>query len=466
MFYRVRAWNLCLGRTDEFGNCHYSQLTLDTLRVAREFKYNTPNITMRFSKDTPDEIWHAAAETLATGIGMPAMYNDDCVCPALEALGIPASDSHLYCMNGCNQIDIFGKSHMGLEDGEFCVAKALEFTLYNGVEAWFGQELSILTGDPTKFTTFDEFKNAFYKQCYHLIDLVAETSNQCQEVFAKESPNPWHSNLIQGCLEKGLDYKNRGPIYGHGQILTEGLPDTVDSLIAVKHFVYDEHKYTMAQLIAALKANFEGYDELYEDFSTYHKFGNDIDDVDELYGEVSDTLYAYAQTKETWRGGKFGLGCSTFNRSANYGYHLGALPNGKKCGFHPDRSRADTNLGESIGPVPGCDTHGPTATLNSVLHCNQRLATSGNVMQLKFIKSQFATDAGMDAFVALAKTYFLRGGQTLQINVVSQEDMIDAVEHPEKHKDLVVRVGGFSTYFIRLERGLQENIIKRTQQGL
>lgn len=458
LFYKVRAWNLCIGGSDEFGRYFHCDLTYDLLKVAREFKYTTPNITMRFDKNTPDEAWRAAVETIATGIGMPAIYNDDCVIPALEALGIPSSDAHLYCMNGCNQIDIFGKSHMGLEDGEVSVAKALEFALFNGVCQYSHKKLGLETGDAREFGSFDELMNAYYRQIEYLADNVVDVSNMSQKVFANDAPNPWHSLVIQGCIEKGLDYKNHGPYYGHGQVLTEGLPDTADSLAAVKHYVFDEKKYTMKELIDALEADFEGYEQLHRDFSTYHKFGNDLDDVDGIYVEITDHLYRYLQTKETFRGGRFGVGCSTFQRAANYGRHLGALPNGKR--------RTDTTLADSIGAVPGCDTNGPTALLTSVLKCNQLLAVSGNVLQMKFSKSQFNTEAGINSFISLAKTYFRLGGQTLQVNVLSKEELLDAYENPEKHKNLIVRVGGYSAYFCEIERGLQENIIKRTEQGL
>ncbi|MCR5484977.1 MAG: hypothetical protein K6F09_05230 [Clostridiales bacterium] len=458
LFHVTRTWNLCVGRSDEFGNDCTCKLTYDVLKMAREKKYDTPNLTMRVHPGTPESLWKAATETLATGIGMPAVYNDECVCPALEAIGVPASDSHLYCMNGCNQIDIFGKSHMGLEDGEISVIKALEFALFNGECQFSFEKLGAETGDARQFAEFSELMDAYKKQIEFMADYIARTSNAAQEIFSKEAPNPWKSIMVQGCIEKGLDYKNRGPIYGHAQVLTEGLPDTADSLAAVKHFVFDEKKYTMAELIDALKNDFEGYDELYYDFKHWHKFGNDSPDVDEIYAEITDHIYRYFQTKKTFRGGVFGVGCSTFHRAPNYGYHCGALPNGKK--------REERMLADSIGATPGCDVNGPTALLNSVLRGNQYLATSGNVMQMKFSKSQFNTPAGQAAFIALAKTYFKEGGQTLQINVVSKEELLDAKEHPENHKNLIVRVGGFSQYFVKLPEPLQDNIIARSENTM
>lgn len=458
LFYRCRAWNLCIGGSDEFGNDKSCELTFDVLRVARELHYNTPNITMRFHRNSPERAWREAAETIATGIGMPAIYNDECVCPALEALGIPASDAHLYCMNGCNQIDIFGKSHMGLEDGEISVIKALEFALFDGVCQKSYEKLGLNTGSAEKFRTFGELMNAYKAQVEFLADNVVDMSNKCQRIFAEEAPNPWHSLVIQGCIEKGADYKNHGPYYGHGQILTEGLPDTADSLAAIKYYIYDTEKYTMSQLVDALKKDFCGYDELYRDFSSFHKFGNDYDDVDEIYSEITDHIYRYVRTKDTFRGGKFGMGCSTFERAARYGASVAALPNGKH--------RNDTTLADSIGAVPGCDTKGPTALLNSVLKANQLLAVSGNVLQMKFSKQQFNTERGIETFIALAKTYFRMGGQTMQVNVLSADELKEAKKHPEQYKGLIVRVGGYSDYFVDLEDGLQDNIIKRTEQTI
>lgn len=411
---------------------------------------------MRFHRNSPERNWREATETIATGIGMPAIYNDECVCPALEALGIPASDSHMYCMNGCNQIDIFGKSHMGLEDGEINMIMALEFALFDGVCQKEMEKLGVSTGDATAFQTFDELMQAYRTQVEFLCDNVVDISNKMQRIFAEEAPNPWLSLLIQGCIEKGMDYKNHGPYYGHGQILTEGLPDAADSLAAIKHYIYDTKKYTMAQLLEALQKDYVGFDELYKDFSTYHKFGNDIEDVDTIYAEITDHIYRYAQTKDTFRGGKFGMGCSTFSRAARYGESVAALPNGKH--------RDETTLADSIGAVPGCDTNGPTALLNSVLKANQYLATSGNVLQMKFPKNQFCTERGIQSFEALAKTYFRMGGQTMQVNVLSAEELIEARKHPEQYKGLIVRVGGYSAYFVDLSEGLQDNIIKRTEQ--
>ncbi len=454
-FKNVRIWNLCIGGSDEKGNYFHNQLTYDILEVARRYKYNTPNLTMRIAPNMPEELWESAAKTISSGIGMPVLYNDEVVCPALEELGIPDYDSHNYCMNGCNQIDIFGKSHMGLEDGELCLAKCLELTLFNGFSPKQNIQVGIETGDPCEFESYEDFYSAYKKQTEYIIEQGIEFAEIKQKIYAEYAPNPYRSMLIAGCVEKGLDYKNRGPVYGHGQILAEGIADTADSLAALKHFVYDTKKYTMKQLTEALKANFHGFDELYHDFSTYKKFGNDIDEVDNIASEIVDHFNRYLMTKRTFRGGVYTGGCSPFNRVAHYGALIGALPNGKK---------ADSALlADSIGAVPGADMNGPTALLNSAMKYDQYKAKSGFILNLKFNKTVFGTERGMKAFISLAKTYFAGGGQQLSVAVLSADDLRDAQKNPDKYKNLIVRVGGYSDYFCNLSPELQENIIARSE---
>lgn len=454
-FYQTRTWNLCIGGRDSAGRDLTNELTYDILKIAKKYRYNTPNLTMRVHKDTPQSLWYCAVDTLASGIGMPALYNDDCVCPSLQRFGISVEDSFEYCMNGCNQIDIFGKSHMGLEDGEVCLAKCLELALYNGVCGLVGDKISIETGAAQAFKCFDDIMAAYKAQVEHATDVAVSMANRTQEIASIYGANPLRSCLICGCIEKGLDYNAGGPIYGNAQILAEGIADAADSLAAIRHFVFDTGKYTMCELISALQADFVGYDALYRDFSGFYKFGNGIAYVDDIYKDILEHFYKYLLTKKAFRGGYYGGGCSPFNRAAIYASTIGALPNGKR--------RSSPILADSIGAVPGCDKNGPTALMESVLRADHLLAKSGNILQLKFLKTLFEAQSGRDAFIALAKTYFSRGGQQLTVNLLSRDELLDAQKHPELHEDLIVRVGGYSDYFVRLSQGLQENIIQRTE---
>jgi len=453
-FHKTRAWNLCISGSDENWNDQTNELSYAILETARKLKYNTPNLTMRVHRNTPQKLIDEAVETISTGIGMPVLYNDECVCPALEGIGIPKEHSHLYCMNGCNQIDIEGKSHMGLEDGEVCLAKCLELTMFNGVCQYSNELLGKKTGDVTKLKTYEEFYNAYKSQVEYVTDVTTTMANRSQEIMSKIAPNVLFSTIMEGCIERARDFKNKGPLYGHGQILAEGIADTVDSLSAIKYFIYETKKYNMQTLLDALKANFKGYDDLYRDFSKFKKFGNDEKYTDEIARNVVSHFFEYLMTKKTFRGGIYTGGCSPFKRVALFGEKIGALPNGKKKG--------DAILADSIGAVPGCDKEGITSLINSVLSYDQSIAISGFVLNLKFNKAIFNTEDGRKAFKAIVKTYFENGGQQISPMVVSKDELEDAKIHPERHRNLIVRVGGYSDYFVDLTPELQENIIKRS----
>jgi formate C-acetyltransferase len=453
-FHDHRSWNLCISGSDENWNDESNELTYEILEMVRKKGYNTPNLTCRIHRNTPEKLWDAIADTLAVGTGLPALYNDDVVCTALEKLGIPPEDSHDYCMNGCNQIDILGKSHMGLEDGEVIFTKCLEFALHNGVDAMSGEKISIETGDPIAFTTYESFERAFMDQLEFVTYNACGSANRWQHMRGVFQPHPLRSCLIEGCLEKGRDYRNGGPLYNHGQILAEGIADAGDSLYAIKKLIYDEKKYTMAQLIDALNANFAGYQQLHHDFKSCEKFGNDIPEVDKITARALNRFFTVLKRNRTYRGGVFTGGCSTFNRAAGYGSKTAALPNGKLKG--------EPLLADSIASTPGRDTHGPTAQIKSVLKYNHIDACSGFVFQNKFEKKLFASEKGKASFIALAKAFFAGGGQQYTVTVVSPEDLIDAKKHPENHKNLIVRVGGYSDYFTNLSEDLQDNVIERT----
>ena len=454
-FQNTRTWNLCISGSDENGSDLTNDLTYEILELVKEYKYETPNLTMRCHPGTPKKLLKAAYEAICSGTGLPALYNDEAVCPALERLGIPKEDSHRYIMNGCNQIDIQGKSHMGLEDGEVVVAKAVEYALHNGFSAYSGEKVGLETGKAEEFKTYDEFYEAFRKQLDNLIDICVASSNTLQSVYAKEAPNPYRSMLIEGCMEKGLDYKNRGPVYGHGQILLEAIADAADSLAAIKKYVYEEKRFSMAELVNAFNNNFEGCEQMYTFLKNSPlKFGNDIEYVDSIASQIVDYINTRLLTIKTWRGGFYSGGCSPFNRAPGYAFKLGALPNGKK--------NKEYIIADSIGATPGCDKNGPTALLNSCLKFNHTLPGSGFILNLKFNKNIFLSPSGEEAFYSIVETYFKNKGQMLTFAVVSEEELKDAQIHPENHGGLIVRVGGYSDRFVNLTKELQDHVIART----
>lgn len=457
-FHATRTWNLCISGSDEHFNDESNGLSYAILEMCCEKQYQTPNLTMRVHRNTPEKLWRLAAKSLATGSGLPGIYNDEVVCPALEKIGIPPHDAHQYCLNGCNQIDIMGKSHMGLEDGEVSFGKVLEYTLHNGYDTMLEKKVSIETGDPETFADYAALERAFYRQMDHLTYYSTMLSNMSQQGYAMFGPNPYRSLMIEGCLEKGIDYRSGGPLYNHGQILAEGIADAADSLYAVKKLVFDEKKYTMHELLEALRADFVGYEELRRDFAGCEKFGNDCEAVDQICGDAIAHFFTYLKTIHTYRGGIFTGGCSPYDRAAMYGRHVGALPNGRRKG--------EALYADSIGAVPGQDRNTPTAAIKSALHYPQVDAGSGFILNLKFDKRLFATDKGQQSFIDLIRAYFAGGGQQVTATVVSREELLDAKKNPEKHGNLIVRVGGYCDYFVNLTEDLQDNVIARTEWKL
>ena len=458
-FHKHRAWNVCISGSDEFGNDTTNEISFAMLELVKKHRFQTPNLTMRCHDNTDPALIRSAAEALAMGCGLPTLYNDRVVCKMFEEkLGIPPKDAHNYAMNGCNQIDIQGKSHMGLEDGEVNLYKCLEFVLHRGMCMIDHKKYGLDCGDPIEFETFDAFLAAYKKEIEYITDLCCRCANTKQYISAEVAPSLWRSVMHQGCIEKGKDFKEGGPMYNHGQILMEGLADAVDSLAAIRYHIYEQKNFTMAELITALENDFAENEVMRQMLSEQPaRFGNNDDATDALAWEVADHFFNYLLTIPTYRGGWYTGGCSPFMRAAEYGSNVGAGANG--------RHKADPLIADSIGATPGRDEEGPTALLNSVLKLPHHLAGSGFILQIKFDKAGFAMEEGINNFIALWKTYFENGGQQLSVSVVSQEELLDAKVHPENHRDLIVRVGGYSDYFVNISSDLQDNVIARTGYG-
>lgn len=459
-FHKHRTWNICISGSNADGTDTTNEISFAFLELVKKHRFQTPNLTMRCHDNTDPALMRSAAEALAEGCGLPALYNDRAVCRMfIDELGIPPKDAHNYAMNGCNQIDIQGKSHMGLEDGEVNLYKCLEYALTRGKCLVTGETVAADTGDPVAFQTFDDVMDAFRKQVEDMTDMACRMANKSQKIHAEMAPNLWRSIMIQGCIEKGKDFKAGGPLYNHGQILAEGLADTVDALAAIRYHVYETGHYTLPQIIEAMETDFAENEPMRQALSEKPaRFGNGDEATDKLAGEITEHFFRYLLTIPTYRGGWYSGGCSPFSRAASYGRMVGAGANG--------RHKCDPIIADSIGAVPGRDEEGPTALLSSVLHLPHHLAGSGFILNLKFDKAVFRTEAGMENFMAIWKTFFENGGQQLSVTVVSQEELLDAKVHPENHRDLIVRVGGYSDYFVNLEEGLQDNVIARTGYGV
>lgn len=454
-FNDTRSWNVAVGGLLPDGRDATNPLTFMALEATRRCRKVAPNLSLRVHRGTPPEVWRKAVEVIETGGGMPALYNDDVLVPALMRYGIPEEEARDYALNGCCQVDIPGRSHMGLEDGELNLLKCLELALRDGFDPHTRRQLGPRTGDPRGFSDFEQVWQAYTVQVEHFAARLIAAANEVQRAHAETSPNLFRSLFVRDCIERGVDFKAGGPRYNHGQILTQGIANTADSLVAIRQVVFEERALSMGGLLDALDGDFPDESLRQALLQRVPNFGNDDAGVDALAARVVDHFFRHLNTHRTWRGGVYGGGSIVFVRAPRYGATVGATPDGRKAG---------TPLADSVGPSAGRDTKGPTAMLASVSKVPQALAQSAYVLNLKLTPG--IVGQSREQVVALLQGYFRQGGQQVQVNVVDRQTLLRARENPEEHGSLVVRVGGYSDYFVRLSPALQEDIIARTEHSL
>ena len=457
-FEKERAWNLCIGGQKPDGSDATNDLSYMILDTAKKYKFRAPNLTMRCHDKTPEKLWDKAMETVKTGIGMPALYNDKAVIDVMLNYDMPVEDARDYAMNGCNQIDIQGKSNMGLEDGELNLLKCFELALNAGICPLTGERLGPDTKDPESFTDFKQVMDAYKEQVEYFTNLMIDSANKSQLAYAKFAPDPFRTLLISDCIENAREFRNGGARYNHGQILTEGIANTADSLYAVKYLVFDTELLTIKKLLEILKLDFKGYENIQAMIKNRcQHYGNDQDEVDKIACEIIDHFYGILAKHKTYRGGLYGGGCSTFTRAPIYGRFVGATPDGRS---------SKTPVSDSVGSCQGMDVSGPTALLKSVSKIHHKYTSSGYVLNLKFSKDLMKDSETTHKMKTLIKTFFKTGGQQVQINIVNAQELLEAKKNPDAYKNLIVRVGGYSAYFTQLPSDLQDDVIARKMHDL
>lgn len=450
---QVTAWSLVLGGQTPEGEDAANELTYLCLGVTGQLRLTNPAIALRVHAKTTRRLWRAALDCIAAGGGHPSLINDDAVIPAMIESGIPLPDARDYAMGGCIEFQIAGKSNFGGEDGQINIAKCLELALNNGRCALTGDYIGIETGDPLSFRTFEDVMNAYYRQVEAAIRAIIVQCNIGQEIKHKQGAKLFRSLLVDDCISRGICCEGGGARYGNGQVLTNGLIVTADSLYAIKKLVFEDKIVTMAELLSALRDNWEGYYDLHRLAERTPRYGNDNSEIDGLAQEIATHFWSLLRKYKTYRGGHYTGLVVYFNRQLYFGTQTGATPDG--------RTRGEV-IEDSIGPWPGRDTNGPTAMMHSAASMPQHLAAGGVVLNLKLTPSCFQTADDIEKTIDLIRSYFGMGGQQVQITVASIDDLQAAMAEPDKWRHLIVRVGGYSDYFVNLDRCLQESILKRT----
>ena len=452
---QVTAWSFVLaGQTPDGGDAS-NDLTYLSIDVTADLKITHPAVTVRVFSGTPRRLWQTAMKCIAKGGGMPALVNDDAVIRALMESGIPLEDARDYAMGGCIEFQIAGKSNFGGEDGQINIAKCLELALNNGRCALTGEIIGVQTGDPGTFRTFEELFDAYKRQVEAAVDDIIVQCNVGQEIKSKQGVKIFRSLLVEDCISRGLDCEGGGARYGNGQILTNGIVVAADSLAAIRTLVFERKSVSMSQLLQALKDNWQGHERLRQRIlHRAPRYGNGDEHVDGLANEISRHVWQRLKRQNTYRGGHYTGLVVYFTRQIYFGKQTGATPDGR---FDKDV------LEDSIGPWPGRDTHGPTAMFRSASRIAQELAAGGVILNLKLLPSCLAGDEAIEKSVDLIRSYFDLGGQQVQVTVADAEDLKSAMKEPEKWRHLIVRVGGYSDYFVSLDPALQESIIARTE---
>ena len=503
--------NLIVGGQTEDGLDATNDVSYMCMEAVAHVQLPAPSFSIRVHQNTPDEFLYRACEVTRLGLGVPAMYNDEVIIPALCNRGVSLADARSYCIIGCVEPQCPHKTEGWHDAAFFNIAKVLEITLNNGKVG--DKQLGPVTGDMTSFTCLEDIFEAYKKQMEYFVYHLAEADNCVDFAHAERAPLPFLSALVDDCIGRGKSVQEGGAIYNFTGPQAFGVADSGDSLCAIKKHVFESGEVTMAQLKEALANNF-GYscgtanaasvsgctdeERIYEavkkilsnngsinlaelqsqltaqttapsapscsqsDYANIRRimentpwYGNDIDEVD-MIARRCGQIYSYEVEKyKNPRGGQFQAGCYPVSANVLFGKDVAALPDGRL---------ARTPLADGVSPRQGMDTNGPTAAAMSVAKLDHANYSNGTLYNQKFLPSALAGDEGLMRFASVVRSYFDHKGMHVQFNVIDKETLLAAQAHPEQYKDLVVRVAGYSAQFTVLAKEVQDDIISRTEQ--
>ncbi len=449
--------NIAIGGRARDGSGAVNELSYIILEAVKNCNIPGPNLSARLYDGIPDDFIDLCLQSIGTGLGYPALMNDEVNIPALHRHGYSIEDSRDYCMVGCIENFIPGKQPPW-SDGRYNSPKYIELALNNGRCMLTGVQMGPRTGEPQELDSMEKFIAALRKQMeFGAAEYIARFRNENDRYNRIHYTQPFLSCFCRCCIERGLDINDGGALYPsvHGAGCM-GIGTFADSLAAIEEVVYSKNAVTPAELRDALSANFEGYEELRRMLLDAPKYGNDNDFVDKYavwYVDVHDEIFSKYRTPD---------GGAIYTAIAS---NVSNIPAGAEIAATPDGRMRGEPISDAASPMHGMDKSGPTAVILSVSKPDYTKVSCGTVVNQKYSPEMFSSDELRAKLLAMIKVYMSRGGQEIQINSVSRNMLIDAMHHPEKYKNLVVRVSGFSAYYITLDRRVQEDILKRTEHG-
>lgn len=445
---------LTIGGVDYQGRDDTNDITYMCMDAEANINLAQPNLAVRINRNTPDDFLYKVCRHISKGTGKPHLFNDEVIIPSLMSDGVSIEDARHYTLIGCVESGIGGKMNAWANISMFNLVKCLELALNDGVDALTGEQIGPKTGKLEEFETFEQIVEAYKAQVGFFVRHMVICANAIDIAHQKLLPLPFLSALFDECVVKGLDVTRGGAKYNFSGPQGVGVADVADSLMVLKQLVFDEGKYSLGEIRDAMRANFAGFAELENDIRNVPKYGNDIDEVDALATMVGRQYCEEVCKYSNPRNGKYRPGLYPVSANVPMGMDVAAMPNGRKSGMP---------LADGVSPSAGADMEGPTAVVKSVAKLDHMKATNGTLLNMKFNPDILRTDEQIEHFMTIIRTFFELGGWHVQFNVVSAETLRDAQKKPSEYRDLLVRVAGYSAFFVDLDRSLQENIIARTE---
>lgn len=495
--------NLIVGGQDKEGIDVTNDLSFMCITASQHVFLPQPSLSIRVWNGSPHSLLLRAAALTRTGIGLPAYYNDEVIIPSLMNRGLTLEDAREYNIIGCVEPQKAGKTEGWHDAAFFNMCRPLEVTFGSGYDK--GEFIGVATKPVEEITSFEEFYDAYKQQMNYFISLLVNADNCIDVAHATLCPLPFESCMVDDCMKRGKSLQEGGAIYNFTGPQGFGIANMADSLYAIKKLVFEQQKVTLGEYKRALMLNYgkgldeasvadmtlqiigamrqqgiepgakevaqivaqvqtsslspeekNRYEKLLEMIEQVPKFGNDIKEVDSFARDVAYTYTKPLQEYKNPRGGIFQAGL--YPVSAN-------VPLGAQTGATPDGRLAHTPVADGVSPSAGKDVHGPTAAANSVSRLDHGIASNGTLFNQKFHPTALSGEKGLDNFVSLIRSYFDQKGSHMQFNVVDRETLLDAQKNPDKYRHLVVRVAGYSALFTTLSKSLQDDIIRRTEQG-
>jgi formate C-acetyltransferase len=446
--------NINLAGLKRDGTDGSSEVTLIVLEVLDELRLLQPQCNIQVSARTPDRILDAAARVVRNGMGYPSFFNADMVIQEQIRVGKSLEDAREGGTSGCIETGCAGKEAYLLH-GYLNTPKVLELALNDGVDPLTGKTVGVKTGDPKNFKTFDDLYEAFERQLDYVVTTKIEVDNYLRARYAELFPATFLSAVIRDCIENGVDYYAGGARYNSDYIQCTGIGTITDSLSAIKKHVFEDGKVTLSDLVDVCNKNWEGAEPLR--LAMWNKtpfFGNDDDYADDIMRRVYESLYRAIDGRRSILGPTYHINMLSTTCHNYFGKMTAATPNGRFLG---------TPISDGTSPSHGADRNGPTAVVKSLGKMDQ-VKSGGTLLNQRFLPSVLAGEEGINGLVNLIRSYFKLGGHHVQFNVVDEETLREAQREPEAFRGLLVRVAGYSDYFVDLDRYHQEEIIARTAQ--